>query len=245
MEIYEPTMPTESIKIKFVGYLLRDAARRRYDTRKRTLETETNQIVGMPSPRHSLFDSQIVRRSGETTPSSKLLKYDGSIQGLQDLILQQIMPEIGRAIYHKAGTTPDYDAPISAIRECRIIEEEFTRDKNTMKGSSQKNPDSPSGGTRVLQANLEINNQESRNPVRANAPTRIQLPANPNRQILRKPRRLRVRGNRKEGFLSTHQYWETCKDAYQGVSWEETNKRKEMERDCRRCGHNGHQTLNC
>lgn len=80
MEIYEPTMPTESIKIKFVGYLLRDAARRWYDTRKRTLETETNQIVGMPSPRHSLFDSQIVRRSGETTPSSKLLEYDGSIR---------------------------------------------------------------------------------------------------------------------------------------------------------------------
>ena len=87
-------------------------------------------------------------------------------QGLQDLILQQITPEIGRAIYHKAGTIPDYDAPISAIRECRIIEEEFTRD-NTMKRSSQKNPDSSSGGTRVLQANLEINNQESRNPVRA------------------------------------------------------------------------------
>lgn len=41
------------------------------------------------------------------------------------------------------------------------------------------------------------------------------------------------------------EYWEAYKDAYQGVSWDETNKHKEMERDCRRCGNNGYGTLNC
>ena len=49
----------------------------------------------------------------------------------------------------------------------------------------------------------------------------------------------------RKDFSQLTKYWESYKDAYQGISWDETNKHKEMERDCRRCGNNGDGTLNC
>ena len=80
MEIHEPTMPTESIQIMFVGSLLRDEARRWYDTRKRTLEVQ-NQTDNWAAFSKALLgrftDKQERRRDYDKI---KNLRYEGSIQ---------------------------------------------------------------------------------------------------------------------------------------------------------------------
>ena len=52
---------------------------------------------------------------------------------------------------HKHGTTPSDDRTLNSIQECGIIEEEFQRDKPSMKGSSQKKPNGSSGGNQSSQ----------------------------------------------------------------------------------------------
>lgn len=88
----------------------------------------------------------------------KRLRYEGSIQdylsrledlnsrvgltgsGLRDTVLEQMTPEMGRAIFHKLRSIPESDdALLEALREAGLIEEAFLRTQNRMKGSSQKN----------------------------------------------------------------------------------------------------------
>jgi len=142
LEIHEPTMPTESIRIKFVGSLLRKEARRWYDSRARSLERRGNAdtwALFLPALLARFTDKQQKLRDHEAI---KALRYEGSIQdflsileelnstvaltgsGLQDIIRSQITPEIRRAIYHKMGGLPEDDeALIAAVREAGIIEE--------------------------------------------------------------------------------------------------------------------------
>ena len=80
MEIHEPTMPTESIQIMFVSSLLRDEARRWYDTRKQTLEVQnqTDNWVAFSKALLGCFtDKQEKRRDYDKI---KNLRYEGLIQ---------------------------------------------------------------------------------------------------------------------------------------------------------------------
>ena len=80
MEIHEPTMPTESIQIKFLGSLLRDEARRWYDTRKHTTEirSEGDSWNAFSKALLGRFtDRQEMRRDYDKL---KALRYKGSIQ---------------------------------------------------------------------------------------------------------------------------------------------------------------------
>lgn len=50
-------------------------------------------------------------------------------------------PEMGRATFHKLGSIPESDdALLEAVMEAGLIEEEFLRTQNRMKGLSQKKP---------------------------------------------------------------------------------------------------------
>ena len=265
MEIHEPTMPSEGIKIKFVGYLLTEEARRWYNTRKRSLAAK-DEVDTWKNFSKALV-SRFTDRQEKQRDHAKLkaLKYEGSIQdflsqfeelntrvgltgqGLVDLLRRQITPKMGRAIYHRMGKIPDDDETlIEAIRECGMIEEEFARDKGSMKGSSQKKPteNKPAGGNHGSQVHGGKSGDKPKGK-----PT--QGPGKPNTgkpdQSSPPQDNSKAASQKKpiKDFSQLPKLWDSYKEAYQGVPWEETSKHKDLERDCRRCGQNGHGVLNC
>ena len=267
MDVFEPTMPTDIVKIKFVGSLLQGEARRWYDVRKHEKEDQNTADTWDSFSRELVLrftDRQQKRRDHEKL---KALQYEGSIQdylaqfqelnsrvglsgqGLQELILNQLTPQMGRAIYHRHGTIPSDDkALINAIRECGMIEEEFQRDKAAMKGSSKKpksegtpNHQEQGKGNQGKQGGrANQRNGQGKTSTQTSNPSSDKTNAGSNSQKSDKTAK-----KEQKDFSQLTKYWDSYKDAYQGVSWDETNKHKEMERDCRRCGHNGHGTLNC
>ena len=236
MEIHEPTMPTESIQIKFVGSLLRDEARRWYDTRKRAIEirNERDSWNAFSKALLERFTDRQERRRDYHDHRLKALRYEGSIQeylsrleelngrvgvsglALRDIIFRQLTPEMIRTIFHKTGSIPEDDeALIQAVREAGTLEEELLRAQGYMKGFTQ------------------------RKPADSNQPNPEQTQSGD-----KKPRR-RGRAKRPKDFSHLTKLWDNPKAAFQGVSFEETKKHKDMGRDCHRCGHNGHHLVHC
>ena len=257
MEIHEPTMPTESIQIKFVGSLLRDEARRWYDTRKRTMEVRHDE------DRWETFSKALLARFTDRQEKRrdydklKALRYEGSIQdylsrleelnsrvgvsgpALQDIILRQMTPEMGRAIFHKAGAILESDdALIDAVREAGIIEEEILRTQGRMKGSTQRKPvDATSNPT---QSNTQTGGKKSEKDGRARRPRKADGTSTPQQEEGAKKE-----NPEKKDFSHLTKLWDNPKAAFQGVSFEETKKHKDMGRDCHRCGNNGHHSVHC
>jgi hypothetical protein len=261
MEIHQPTMPTESIQVKFVGSLLREEARRWYDTRKRSLERQGNEDSWRLFAEALLYrftDRQQKRRDHDEI---KKLKYEGSIQdflsrleelnstvrltgsALQDIVLAQITPEMGRAIYHKMGTIPeDDDILIETVREAGVIEEEILRTQARMKGTAnRKVPTDPptKAATPTSQAQRgrpETPGQPGRGRRAERRPATEAAPAagaaQPDKPVVK-------------DFSHLTRVWERRREAYQGVNQEEVDAHRKLGKDCSRCGQNGHLDIHC
>ena len=258
MEIHEPTMPTESIQIKFVGSLLRDEARRWYDTRKRSMENRNEQDswgAFSEALLECFTDSQETRHDYDRM---KALRYEGLIQDylsrleeinsrvgisgppLQDIILRQLTLEMGRVIFHKAGSIPkDDETLIKAVREAGIMEEEFLHTQGKMKGSAQKKPadnNQTQPGDNSERPG-KVGRSARRSGKAAGEDSETLAPQSDASNAKEKPE--------KKDFSHLTKLWDNPKAAFQGVPFEETKKHKDMGRDCQRCGHNGHHSIHC
>ena len=114
-----------------------------------------------------------------------------------------------------------------------MIEEEFQRDKATMKGSSKKpksegtpNHQEQGKGNQGKQGGrANQRNGQGKTSTQTLNPSSDKTNAGSNSQKSDKTAK-----NKQKDFSQLTKYWDSYKDAYQGVSWDETNKHKEMER---------------
>lgn len=158
MEIHEP-LPTERLQIMFVGSFLQDGARTWYDARKRTLKVRSE------VDSWAAFSKALLERFTDRMEiwryydKIKNLRYEGSIQeylshlkdlnglvgvsgiALWDIVLQQMTPEITRAIFHMVGPVPKSDdALIEAVRVACSAEEEILLVHGRVEGSALEGP---------------------------------------------------------------------------------------------------------
>ena len=150
-------------------------------------------------------------------------------------------PEMGRAIFHKTGSIPESDdALIEAVREAGIVEEEILRTEGRMKGTALKKPsegktekdkDSPS-----LSKDRSVEDGKGKTERSGN----VKAPA----QKQEGKRGENAPKERKDlSSLETH--WDSIAAALKDVPQDEIDQHKESNKDCIRCGPNGHKARHC
>ena len=254
MEVYEPTMPNDKVKIAWVSSLMREQALNWHHARD--TKFKTNKIVDTWALYKEALEKRFVdqlelKKDDETM---RAMVYEGSIDnyiarleeynsrvGLSGITFRNIVsaamsPEIRRMVFSRAGRFPDEDDEfLMVIRDAGRTVEEEKRVEELYKKKVE------------VRKNLE---DKSSKTVKG---TKDAVSSGKGNQSGQKAEKAQEQGKRpvkeatgaKKGTEKKPSLWKSGKEAYEGVPQAEIDDHKAKGVDCRRCGRDSHNTYEC
>ena len=257
-DINTPSLPTDKIKIQTVGTFLKGTALSWYQQRRGELKASKtkdtwrqfkaameDRFTDHMEMRKDWRKMRQLRYKGDIQEYlSKLLEINGRVgakgEPLREVITAAMTPEMHRAIYQRYRRLPVDDKElIAAVRDVGIIEEEIALSRAQIQ--------------KMKKMGLEDSDDEEEKKKGKKKKKDKQKVDKGKKGKEKEPEKRKDKSGKRDpkssnvpiDFSALKRVWDTPFQALKGIKQEQIDKFKEAEKDCIRCGYDGHRTVHC